>query len=173
MKKAVLIFFILLITLAAVVGVWYFSGGFGGATPTVLVKYDGISYIQSADLGGVCSGAEFKVYAIGEYKIRIEAHGGSEIAFTVGEEEYSWSDLEGKEMTNCFEIEQTSDGFSLRYSGFESILSSYFGTEVFVSEMEMSPSFDLIVESVSELRLTFSLSKRIESIMVSPDHIYF
>ncbi len=174
MKKFITIVLILILCTGAIAAVWYFSGGFGGATPTAIVKYDGKSYLQSADLGEVRSGAEFEVYAIGDYEIRIEAQKGSDLAFTVGEEVYSWSDIAGKNFTKSFEIEKKNGGFTVKYSGLENILSSFFGTEVYVSETESNPIFDLIVESAaSELRLSFSLSERVGAITVDPDQIIF
>lgn len=174
MKKFITFLLILILCVGAIGAVWYFSGGFGGATPTALVQYDGKSYVQFADIGQVRSGAEFRVYAIGEYEIRIEAREGTEFTFTVGEEGYSWSDLAGKDMTDCFEIQRKNGGFSLIYPAVENILSGYFGTAVSVPETESEPVFDLIIKtSENELRLSFSISEPVTSITIDPDHFLF
>lgn len=175
MRKFITILLILVVALGGLAAVWYFSGGFGGATPTIFVKYGGQSYLQNADLGKITSGAEFEVYAIGDYEIRIEAQAGSDLTYSVGAEEYTWSDLEGKDLTDGFQINETDHGFVLTHKGITSILSEYYGFEVsIVGAEEKIPEFNLIISTGnSELEFSFTINNRAEEITVSPDHIYF
>lgn len=175
MRKFITILLILVVALGGLAAVWYFSGGFGGATPTILVKCGGQKYFQSADLGEITSGAEFEVYAIGDYEIRIEARAGKEFTFTVGEEKYSWSDLKGKDLTDGFQLDKTDHGFTLIHKGITSILSEFYNSDVvIVGAEEVVPEFNLIISTGnSELEFSFTINNRAEEITVSPDHIYF
>lgn len=175
MKKIISIILILILLAGAFGGVWYFSNGFDGRTSTFLVKYGGNVYLQESDLGEVRSGAEFEVYSIEEYDIRIMARKGSDLAFMVGSEEYSWNDVAGKDLTRSFQMKRTDSGFLLSYSGLSGILTEYYGMQVEVMDAaEKSPAFDLtLITSKSELRLSFRLSLHAGSISVSEDHIIF
>lgn len=175
MRKFITILLILVVALGGLAAVWYFSGGFGGATPTILVKYGGQSYLQNADLGKITSGAEFDVYAIGDYEIRIEAQAGSDLTYSVGSELYSWSDLEGKDLTVGFQLDEAEHGFVLTHKGITSILSEFYNSDVaIVGAEEVVPEFSLIITADnSELKFSFTISNRVEEITVSPDHIYF
>lgn len=175
MRKFITILLILVVALGGLAAAWYFSGGFGGATPTILVKYGGQSYLQNADLGKITSGAEFDVYAIGDYEVRIEARAGSDLTYSVGSEIYSWSDLEGKDLTVGFQINETDHGFNLTHKGITSILSEFYNSEVaIVGVEEKVPEFSLIIAADnSELEFSFTINNRAEEITLSPDHIYF
>lgn len=176
MRKFITILLILIVVLGGLAAVWYFSGGFGGATPTILVKYGGQSYLQNADLGKITSGAEFDVYAIGDYEIRIEARAGSDLIYSVGAEEYTWSDLKGKDLTDGFQLDKTDRGFTLSHKGITSILSEFYNSEVAIGGASEGndPEFNLIISTEnSELEFSFTINNRAEEITVSPDHIYF
>ena len=165
MRKFITILLILIVVLGGLAAVWYFSGGFGGATPTILVKYGGQSYLQNADLGKITSGAEFEVYAIGEYKVRIEARAGSDLIYSVG----------AKDLTDGFQLDKTDHGFTLIHKGITSILSEFYNSDVvIVGAEEVVPEFNLIISTGnSELEFSFTINNRAEEITVSPDHIYF
>ena len=175
MRKFITILLILVVALGGLAAVWYFSGGFGGATPTILVKCGGQKYFQSADLGEITSGAEFEVYAIGEYKVRIEARAGSDLIYSVGAEEYTWSDLKGKDLTDGFQLDKTDHGFTLIHKGITSILSEFYNSDVVIVGVEEKvPEFSLIIAADnSELEFSFTINNRAEEITLSPDHIYF
>lgn len=175
MRKFITIVLILIVALGGLAAVWYFSGGFGGATATILVKYGGQNYLQNADLGKITSGAEFEVYAIGDYEIRIEAQAGSDLTYSVGSEMYSWSDLDGQDLTVGFQLDKADHGFTLTHKGITSILSEFYNSEVaIVGAEEVVPEFSLIISTDnSELEFSFTINNRAEEIAVSPDHIFF
>lgn len=175
MKKIISIILILILLVGAFGGVWYFSNGFDGMTSTFLVKYGGKVYLQDSDLGEIRSGTEFEVYSVEEYDVRITARKGSDLAFTVGSIVYSWDDIAGEDLTKAFRIENTDSGFAMSYSGLIGILSEYCGINITIlGTFEKVPEFDLLLRtSKSELRFSFQLSIRANSISSSSDNIIF
>lgn len=175
MKKFITILLILILCAGAIGAVWYFSNGFGGKTSTFLVRYGGNVYLQASDLGELRSGAEFEVYSVEAYDIRIVPRAGSDIKYTVGAEEYCWADVVGKDLTGSFKIEKTDNGFLLFYPGLGLLLSKYYGMDVeILDKSDQLPGFDLTLSTAkSQLQLSFTFSYRVGSVIIDPGQIIF
>ncbi len=150
---------VLIVVLVAILGFAGFgiayvaTGGFGGTVPTAIVMIEDKIYADSADGLTIYPGDEVVVYDLtgdAEYTLRIKAaEKETNFAFFVGDEPYTWRDLNGYDVTSSFTIDRTERGFIVNYAGIEDIIASVCGADVtFGDDIDLSGDmFDLVLTS--------------------------
>ena len=117
------------------------------------VSIDG-SVVQSGPSVGIISNnAEIAVDGVSEFNVAVYAYSSSDndFEFTVGGETYSWSDINNRNMTAGFAVEQVGDGIKISYGGIEQIISAVQGgAEVTVGDLSDGDIFRLSVTAGEE-----------------------
>ena len=171
---------VLLLGILAVAGLgiaYLVTDGFGGKVPTAVVMIGDEMYTEDAEGLALYPGDEVRVQSLtgtAEYEYRIEANAGSDFAFTVGEEPYTWADLTGTDMTKGFTIQKTANGFTVDYESLQAIVSAALGSEASIPD-EADTSGDLfrlvITMGEKELCFGFAVGVPVEDVELDPDHV--
>ena len=113
------------------------------------VSIDGKTVESGSSVGAISSGSKVDVEGAEEYEVEIYACSTeNDFSFTVDGEEFSWSDIDGRNLTAGFEIDRAEDGFTISYGGIEDIISAaQGGAEVSVGELPQGDMFRLSVTS--------------------------
>lgn len=146
----------------------------------VYVRYEGRLLSEGESLSELESGAEFGVLGDGteEYEVTITAlyEDGNDFSFTVASEPYHWSDMDGRDLTNGFEVIRDGGEFRLEFGDIEDILYKIYGMEITVTEGK--PEGDLFLLTVSgdgliPISVSFGLSTflNVDSVNLFPDNI--
>lgn len=169
-KVTLLILLVLVITAAAVFGIYYLTGGFGGRYSTFVVQINGKPVISSGSIS-LPRGSEIKVTGFSDYSLEVVAAEPQEdFKITVGEDTLLYSDLAGEDMTAGFTFTEAEDCVTINYGSINDILSAALGEEVTASEDVNGELFTLVITSGnSELNLSFALSGF--GLSLDPDHI--
>ena len=169
-KVTLLILLVLVITAAAVFGIYYLTGGFGGRYSTFVVQINGKPVISSGSIS-LPRGSEIKVTGFSDYSLEVVAAEPQEdFKITVGEDTLLYSDLAGEDMTAGFTFTEAEDCVTINYGSINDILSAALGEEVTASEEASGELFILVITSGnSELNLSFALSGF--GLSLDPDHI--
>ena len=119
----------------------------GGVNPSLSVSIDGKTIENGSSAGALSSGSRIEVDGAEEYEVEVYAcFPETDFGFTVGGEELSWSDIDGRNLTAGFEIERAEDGFTLSYGGIKDIISAaQGGAEVSVGELPSGDIFRLSI----------------------------
>ena len=163
---------------AAGLGIAYLvTDGFGGKVPTAVVMIGDEMYTEDAEGLALYPGDEVRVQSLtgaAEYEYRIEANGGGDFSFMVGEEPYTWADLAGTDMTKGFTIQKTANGFTVDYESLREIVSAALGSEASIPD-EADTSGDLfrlvITMGEKELHFGFAVGVPVEDVELDPDHV--
>ena len=176
----IVILSVLLLGILAVAGLgiaYLVTDGFGGRVPTAVVMIGDEMYTENAEGLALYPGDEVRVQSLtgaAEYEYRIEANDGSDFAFTVGEEPYTWADLAGTDMTKGFTIQKTANGFTVDYESLQAIVSAALGSETSIPD-EADTSGDLfrlvITMGEKELHFGFAVGVPVEDVELDPDHV--
>lgn len=148
----------------------------------VYVRYEGRLLSEGESLSELESGAEFGVLGDGteEYEVTVTAlcEEGTDFSFTVAAEPYHWSDMDGRDLTNGFEVIRDGGEFRLEFGDIEDILSKAYGVECFVRNTE--PEEDIFQLTVSgngliPISVSFGLSTflNVGSVDIFPGNIVF
>lgn len=121
----------------------------GGTGNSLSVSIDGKAVENGSSVGALSSGNRVDVEGAEEYEVEIYACSTeNNFSFTVDGEEFSWSDIDGRNLTAGFEIDRAEDGFTISYGGIEDIISAaQGGAEVSVGELPKGDMFRLSVTS--------------------------
>lgn len=172
---------ILLLTLLGFAGfgiAYVATDGFGGKVSTAVVIIDGEAYSQSAEGFSIFPGDEIGVQNLvgdTEYSVRIEASAAKKnFVFNLGEEPYTWKDLDGEDMTRGFAIEQTETGFTIGYESLPAIVSAVRMADATIAE-DADLTGDLFVLIITigetEYRFGFGIGLPVSGIEIDPDQI--
>ena len=169
-KVTLLILLVLVITAAAVFGIYYLTGGFGGRYSTFVVQINGKPVISSGSIS-LPRGSEIKGTGFADYSLEgVAAEPQEDFKITVGEDTLLYSDLAGEDMTAGFTFTEAEDCVTINYGSINDILSAALGEEVTASEDVNGELFTLVITSGnSELNLSFALSGF--GLSLDPDHI--
>ena len=148
----------------------------------VYVRYGDGLLKDGQSLSKLDSGAEFGVLGMGteEYEVTVTAlcEEGTDFSFTVAAEPYHWSDMDGRDLTNGFEVIRDGGEFRLEFGDIEDILSKAYGVECFVRNTE--PEEDIFQLTVSgngliPISVSFGLSTflNVGSVDIFPGNIVF
>lgn len=121
----------------------------GGTGNSLSVSIDGKAVENGSSVGALSSGNRVDVEGAEEYEVEIYACSTeNDFSFTVDGEEFSWSNIDGRNLTAGFEIDRAEDGFTISYGGIEDIISAaQGGAEVSVGELPKGDMFRLSVTS--------------------------
>lgn len=169
-KVILLILLVLAIIAAAVFGIYYLTGGFGGRYSTFVVQINGKPVISSGSIS-LPRDSEIKVTGFSDYSLEVVAAEPEEdFEVTVGEDTLLYSDLAGEDMTAGFTFTEADGTITINYGSINDILSAALGEEVTASEDVNGELFTLVITSGnSELNLSFALSGF--GLSLDPDHI--
>ena len=171
-KVTLLILLVLVITAAAVFGIYYLTGGFGGRYSTFVVQINGKPVISSGSIS-LPRGSEIKVASFSDYSLKVvAAEPEQDFELTVDGETVNYSAYAGEDMTAGFTFTETEGTITVEYGGLSDILSAALDKIVTVSEEASGELFILVITSGnSELNLSFALSGY--GLSLAPDHIIF
>lgn len=173
-KVTLLILLVLVITAAAVFGIYYLTGGFGGRYSTFVVQINGKPVISSGSIS-LPRGSEIKVTGFSDYSLEVVAAEPQEdFKITVGEDTLLYSDLAGEDMTAGFTFTEADGTITINYGSIDTILAAALGEEVTTSDEADGELFTLVITSGnSTLNLTFALAgfDNVYDIITDPDHI--
>lgn len=187
------------VLLAAILFVCYlFTDGFGGKIPIMSVQLDGQRYMKSKNGIQLSSGSVMKIESLSlkkDYKIQILAKAPERetdnFGFTVADEQYYWSDEQGRDYTSAFQFTECGkDGIRITFGSIASILTSVYGSDpngenrVSISKEVTSENelFEMVISSGQStirlgLRIQFeaiedgSGNTGIGGVETDPDHI--
>lgn len=169
-KVILLILLVLVIITAAVFGIYYLTGGFGGRYSTFVVQINGKPVISSGSIS-LPRDSEIKVTGFSDYSLEVVAAEPEEdFEVTVGEDTLLYSDLAGEDMTAGFTFTQAENCVTINYGSINDILSAALGDIVTASEDVNGELFTFVITSGnSELNLSFALSGF--GLSLDPDYI--
>lgn len=121
----------------------------GAPTASFSVSIDGKTVESGSSVGAISSGSKINVESTEEYEIAVYACSSeNDFSFTVDGEEFSWSDIDGRNLTAGFKVERAEDGFTISYGGIEDIISAaQGGAEVVADKLPSGDVFRLSVTS--------------------------
>ncbi len=164
------------VLLAAVLFACYiFTDGFGGKIPIMSVELNGQTYMKSKNGIQLSSGSVMKIESLSlkkDYQIQILAKAPEQetdnFGFTVADEQYYWSDEQGRDYTSAFQFtESGKDGIRITFGSIVSVLTAVYGTDpdgenrISVSE-EITSENELFELVISAGQSTIRLGLRIE-----------
>lgn len=170
-KVILLILLVLVIITAAVFGIYYLTGGFGGRYSTFVVQINGKPVISSGSIS-LPRDSEIKVTGFSDYSLEVVAAEPEEdFEVTVGEDTLLYSDLAGEDMTAGFTFTEAEDGaITIDYGSINNILTSALGEEAAVTETVSGDIFTLVITcGESTLNLLFSPSTMTGDGAIFPD----
>jgi hypothetical protein len=96
------------------------------------IVYDGQTLKDGDTIGYLDQNATFEVQGADDYTITIKARyvEDRDFSFSYLSEPYTWKDMNGRDMTNGFNVERTSDNVIISYPSIAEILSNYLGDTV-------------------------------------------
>lgn len=157
---------------AAVALAGYFTDWFGLNKQTILSLSINGKNIENGTSGlTLFRGSEIIITSDTDYTITIKAHAteSNDFTFTVGDEPYTWKDLDGRDMSEAFTITDNV----IMFGSIDSIISSVIsGYSVYVFDEFRKPEdiFELIVQSE---KMSLSVLFTITNMILDPDHIVF
>ena len=173
-KITLLVLAVVIILAAAVFGIYYLTGGFGGRYSTFVVQINGKPVISSGSIS-LPSGSEIKVTGFSDYSLEVvAAEPEQDFEVIVGEDTLLYSDLAGEDMTAGFTFTEADGTITINYGSIDTILAAALGEEVTASGETAGELFTLVITSGnSTLNLTFALAgfDNVYDIITDPDHI--
>lgn len=170
--------FLVVLAVAAMGTTYAVTGVIPGQENTINVTYDGTTYTE--DSGGIylLPKREIVIETVPEkYKVKILANASkTDFGFALGGEEFRWKDMNGRDFSEGFGIEQTESGIKLNYETVAGIIAAVQGTAVSLSEEE-EPKGDLFTLVVScglkELKIGFGVALPANGIVLDPPDVIF
>ena len=186
---AVGIVFLVVLALLVLAAVGILTNGFRSSLKTFGVTVNGKAYTYDADGLIVQSGSEFNVTSPfdSEYTVAVyvNATDSNDFSFNVGKELYTWSDMNGYDVTDSFGISpETDNTFTVTYTDISGIISEVLpGYDIFVPQAPESTDnlFVMVIASGgTSISLGFTLDEFNPSegnppqgFGLSTDHIVF
>lgn len=186
---AVGIVFLVVLALLVLAAVGILTNGFRSSLKTFGVTVNGKAYTYDADGLIVQSGSEFNVTSPfdSEYTVAVyvNATDSNDFSFNVGKELYTWSDMNGYDVTDSFGISpETDNTFTVTYTDISGIISAVLpGYDIFVPQAPESTDnlFVMVIASGgTSISLGFTLDEFNPSegnppqgFGLSTDHIVF
>lgn len=180
--KRILIVLLVVVLLAGVGVFLYFYFTQDGSPPVVggngLSLYlNGTKIENGGSLDLLGSGQEFTVENAEKYDVQIYAYCTQEndFALTVGEEPYTWGDLDGRNLTAGFDFVRTETGFTITHYGLNDVLSRIQnGMTVKTDEFPPVPIFRMSVTAGEEsLETYFYINAEVIGISLDQSAIIF
>ena len=170
---------VVLLVVVAVIGliVHFTSDDKPPSGETFAVKYNGQTLSSGSSVGLMDSGVDFTVEGFADYEVNVYAYCTPENDFslTVGEEPYTWSDFDGRNVTAGFDFERTETGSTLTHYGLNDIISRVQNGMTVTSET--FPTVDMFrmeVKSGEEVtELYFCVNAEVVGITIDHDSIIF
>ena len=170
---------VVLLVVVAVIGlIVHFTGDDkppGGET--FAVKYNGQTQESGSSIGLMDSGVDFTVEGSADYEVNVYAYCTPENDFslTVGEEPYTWSDFDGRNVTAGFDFERTETGFTVTHYGRNDIITRVQNGMIVTSEnYALVDMFRMEVKSGEEVtELCFCVNAEVVGITIDRDSIIF
>lgn len=169
---------VVLLVVVAVIGlIVRFTGDEKPPDETFAVKYGGQTQDSGSSIGLMDSGVDFTVEGSAGYEVNVYAYCTPENDFslTVGEEPYTWSDFDGRNVTAGFDFERTETGFIVTHYGLNDIISRVQNGMTVTSET--FPTVDMFrmeVKSGDEVtELYFCVNAEVVGITIDHDSIIF
>ena len=170
---------VVLLVVVAVIGlIVHFTGDDkppGGET--FAVKYNGQTLSSGSSVGLMASGVDSPGEGSADYEVNVYVYCTPENDFslTVGEEPYTWSDFDGRNVTAGFDFERTETGFIVTHYGLNDIISRVQNGMTVTSET--FPAVDMFrmeVKSGEEVtELYFCVNAEVVGITIDQDSIIF
>ena len=169
-KVILLILLVLAIIAAAVFGIYYLTGGFGGRYSTFVVQINGKPVISSGSIS-LPRDSEIKVTGFSDYSLEVVAAEPEEdFEVTVGEDTLLYSDLAGEDMTAGFTFTEADGTITINYGSINDILSAALGGKAEATETAARDIFSLVITcGESTLNLLFSPSTMTGDGAIFPD----
>ena len=177
---AIVLLVILLLAILGFAGfgiAYLVTDGFGGKVPTAVVMIDDEVYSESTDGLTIYPGNEVRVQSLTgetEYTVKVEGNASTNnFAFTLGEEPYTWRDMDGEDMTAGFTIAQTGTGFTIEYESLPSIITAARGAEAVIEDVDLSGDLFTMVVTLGEreYRFGFGVGLPVSDVVLDPDQI--
>lgn len=166
----VVILVVLAMLILAAVGI--LTNGFRSSLKTFGVTVNGKAYTYDADGLIMQSGSEFNVTSPfdSEYTVAVyvNATDSNDFSFYVGKELYTWSDMNGYDVTNSFGISHETDNtFTVTYADISGIISDVLpGYDIFVPQAPESTA-DLFVMVIASGGTSISLGFTLNEFKIS------
>ena len=177
---AIVLLVILLLAILGFAGfgiAYLVTDGFGGRVPTAVIMIDDEVYSESTDGLTIYPGEEVRVQSLTgetEYTVNVEGNASTNnFAFTLGEEPYTWRDMDGEDMTAGFTIAQTGTGFTIEYESLPSIITAARGAEAVIEDVDLSGDLFTLVVTIGEreYRFGFGVGLPVSDVVLDPDQI--
>ena len=177
---AIVLLVILLLAILGFAGfgiAYLVTDGFGGKVPTAVVMIDDEVYSESTDGLTIYPGNEVRVQSLTgetEYTVKVEGNASTNnFAFTLGDEPYTWRDMDGEDMTAGFTIAQTGTGFTIEYESLPSIITAARGAEAVIEDVDLSGDLFTMVVTLGEreYRFGFGVGLPVSDVVIDPDQI--
>ena len=177
---AIVLLVILLLAILGFAGfgiAYLVTDGFGGRVPTAVIMIDDEVYSESTDGLTIYPGNEVRVQSLTgetEYTVNVEGNASTNnFAFTLGEEPYTWRDMDGEDMTAGFTIAQTGTGFTIEYESLPSIITAARGAEAVIEDVDLSGDLFTLVITIGEreYRFGFGVGLPVSDVVLDPDQI--
>lgn len=186
---AVGVVFLVVLAMLILAAVGILTNGFRSSLKTFGVTVNGKAYTYDADGLIMQSGSEFNVTSPfdSEYTVAVyvNATDSNDFSFYVGKELYTWSDMNGYDVTDSFGISpETDNTFTVTYTDISGIISEVLpGYDIFVPQAPESTDnlFVMVIASGgTSISLGFTLDEFNPSegnppqgFGLSTDHIVF
>ena len=177
---AIVLLVILLLAILGFAGfgiAYLVTDGFGGKVPTAVVMIDDDVYSDSTDGLTIYPGEYVRVQSLTgdtEYTVKIEGNASTNnFAFTLGDEPYTWRDMDGEDMTAGFTIAQTGTGFTIEYESLPTIITAARGAEAVIEDVDLSGDLFTLVVTLGEreYRFGFGVGLPVSDVVLDPDQI--
>lgn len=177
---AIVLLVILLLAILGFAGfgiAYLVTDGFGGRVPTAVIMIDDEVYSESTDGLTIYPGNEVRVQSLTgetEYTVNVEGNASTNnFAFALGEEPYTWRDMDGEDMTAGFTIAQTGTGFTIEYESLPSIITAARGAEAVIEDVDLSGDLFTLVVTLGEreYRFGFGVGLPVSDVVIDPDQI--
>lgn len=159
-KAILLILLALAIIAAAVFGIYYLTGGFGGRYSTFVVQINGKPVISSGSIA-LPRGSKIKVTSFSDYSFKVVAAEPEEdFTVRIDGSTVMYSDFAGDDLTAGFTFTESEDGddsIIIDYGNIYNILYAVWGQQFGISDYSGGDIFALIITSgENTLSLTFA-----------------
>ena len=177
---AIVLLVILLLAILGFAGfgiAYLVTDGFGGKVPTAVIMIDDEVYSESTGGLTIYPGEEVRVQSLTgetEYTVNVEGNASTNnFAFTLGEEPYTWRDMDGEDMTAGFTIAQTGTGFTIEYESLPTIITAARGAEAVIEDVDLSGDLFTLVVTIGEreYRFGFGVGLPVSDVVIDPDQI--
>ena len=169
---AVGVVFVVVLVLLVIAAVGVLTNGFRSSFKTFGVTVNEKVYTYDADGLPIQSGSEFNVTSPfdSEYTVAVyvNATDSNDFSFYVGKELYTWSDMNGYDVTNSFGISHETDNtFTVTYADISGIISDVLpGYDIFVPQAPESTA-DLFVMVIASGGTSISLGFTLNEFKIS------